>query len=394
MNEKNLLRIDYRAMIRRKKWNSDFPITKNAKTSAHILETQIPVGNMMNFPNFDGLYTIKSDRDITEHSDMSETPFLSASKRVAGFLEVDGAIGVDLTSNRKKIVKTITASVFHFFADEVCDILSALKMYPDAEVIIDLSYVQKFLNRPSWSFMGFFLDALQDQGIKCRFIDASKFDIIYINNYCVAESVHRSSMSGPMIYEFFKKYVDKPDTVPYRNVYLSRKQVYKDNSEAETKTSQLSYKTDDRVDSEDKLIEIFSELGFEIVAPEDFKDFHEQINFFYSVKTLASLTSSGLTNALFMQPGGTVIEVSTPQVVYSPILLGDPRLEHIEKIENSDPLVVQELHMFYKLISYLKDHTYLSINNPDRSFENIRDVIYGNKKLLEFIDNNDKSNNL
>jgi hypothetical protein len=378
-------------MIKKKKWSTDFPLSRAGKDNAHVLETQIPLGHAVNFPFFEGLYTLKND--LPNSDNIFDSAFLSDGRRIPGFLESSGTRRLDLTSPGTKIIKTISGSVFHFFADDVCDILYALKIHPKAEVIIDLSNVQDFINKPSWSFLGFFFDALQDQGIKFRLVETNKFDVIYINDYCVAEAAFRSSMSGEIMYEFFKKYIDEPKIEPYRSVYLTRKKLDKDLENISTKAGKLSYKSDKRIDSEDELAKVFEELGFEIIAPEDFKDFHEQLNFFNSVKTLASLTSSGLSNAFFMQPGQTMIEVSTPLVVISPLISGEKRITDLVDEGQEDLLVAQELHMFYKMIAYLKDHTYFSINNPARNAQKLRENIHSNLKVLEFL-KHDKSNNL
>ncbi len=379
-------------MIKRKKWKTDFPISRLTLNCAHVLETQIPLGHPVNFPFFEGLSTLRTER--TNSDSVSDSPFLDPARRVKGFLESEGTARLDLTGKRKKIVKTLSGSVYHFFADDVCDILYALRIYPDAEVILDLSLISDTIEMPGRDFFGFFFDALADQGIKYKLIDSTKFDIIYINDYCVAESPYRSSISGELIYEFFKKYIDKPDTVPHRNVYLTRKKVVKSTENLEHTAAKLSYRKDERVDSEEALAEIFAGLGFEVIAPEDFSNFHEQLNFFYSVKTIASLTSSGLTNALFMQPGGTVIELSTPLVVLSPILSGERTIVDLAPEFREDYTIAQELHMFYKLIAYLKSHVYLSINNPCRSAKDLETTIHNNLKLFNFLDSNEQSNNI
>lgn len=378
-------------MIRKKKWRSDYAIDRSALNNAHVYETQLPVGHAVNYPYFSGLYTLKNPGGKQES--VLDSIFLSEKHRVSGFLESSNTKRLDLTGGKTKIVKALSGSVFHFFADDVCDILYALKIYPDAELIIDLAQVQDFVSHPNWEFMGFFFDALADQGIKFKLTDTSRFDVIYINDYCVAEAAYRSSMSGAMIFEFFKKYIDEPKTKPYRNVYLTRKKVNKDNAKLEEPNLRLSHTKDNRIDSEDGLSDIFAELGFEVIAPEDFKDFKEQLNFFYSVKTIASLTSSGLTNALFMQPGGTVMEISTPLVVFSPILSSNKQVTDTD-LDGVDPSIAQEIHMFYKMIAFLKDHVYLSINNPRRSFKDLKERIYKNVKLLEFMKTDEKSNNI
>lgn len=379
-------------MIRKKKWMTDFPLTRAAVDNAHVIETQLPLGHQINFPVFQGLSTIVINQDSAQ--DLAYSYFLMPNRRVSGFVEASNRKRIDLTSSKKKIIKTLSSSVYHFFADDVCDILYALKIYPDAEVIIDISIVENMLSSKSREFMGFFFDALEDQGIKCKLVDVSKFDLVYINDYVVAESAYRSSMSGHLIYDFFKKYIDDVKIEPYKNVYLTRSKVEKDTKDLVNTSKKLSYNSDQRVDSEEELAETFRKLGFEIIAPEDFKDFHEQLNFFYSVKTLASLTSSGLVNGLFMQPGGTIIEVSTPLVVISPMLSSEKSVVEMTVEDRENYSIAQELHMFYKLVAYLKGHTYLSINNPNRSAKQLEETISTNAKLLNFLDNNEQGNSI
>jgi hypothetical protein len=55
-------------------------------------------------------------------------------------------------------------------------------------------------------------------------------------------------------------------------------------------------------------------MGFEIVCPEDFDSFEDQIEYFDSVKTLVSPTSAGLVNGLLMKKNQTIIELEVPMV--------------------------------------------------------------------------------
>ena len=59
-------------------------------------------------------------------------------------------------------------------------------------------------------------------------------------------------------------------------------------------------------------------MGYEsIYAPEKFKNFEEQINYFNEVKTLVAISSSGLANSLFMQPQTTLFELQTNITTYN-----------------------------------------------------------------------------
>ncbi len=95
-----------------------------------------------------------------------------------------------------------------------------------------------------------------------------------------------------------------------------------------------------------------------------------------------------------MQPGGTIIEVSTPLVVISPMLSSEKSVVEMTVEDRENYSIAQELHMFYKLVAYLKGHTYLSINNPNRSAKQLEETISTNAKLLNFLDNNEQGNSI
>lgn len=113
-------------------------------------------------------------------------------------------------------------------------------------------------------------------------------------------------------------YLRKPETEPYKRVYLSRrswsgnrnsKLLYGDNDPAQYLTL-----GDFRIDDEKKVEEYLVGKGFEICYPEDFKDFRDQIRYFDLTKTLCTTTGSGMFNQIFMRPGGSIIELSNPMI--------------------------------------------------------------------------------
>ena len=146
-------------------------------------------------------------------------------------------------------------------------------------------------------------------------------------------------------------------------------------------TEGLSHKSDERMDDHEALETYFADLGYEIVHSEKFSNFQQQLDYFYSVKTLVSLTGSGLTNAVFMQPGGIMFEIVTPLVVAVPFP-GIPK-------DITDPFYVQEIHNFYKNLAYYQNHTYAGVQNPTRSIEEFKENIEKTPRLKEFLDRND-----
>jgi phosphoribosylaminoimidazole (AIR) synthetase len=139
----------------------------------------------------------------------------------------------------------------------------------------------------------------------------------------------------------------------------------------------LPYENDNRIDDEKRLEDYFLSLGFEIVYPDEFKSFEEQMNFFYSAKTVASLTGSGLTNACFMQPGSTVIEICTPLISFTQIGNG---------VTDHGSVGQEEIHHFYNVISTMMDHNYIAIQNMSRSSEHVIQKIENNKSLKKFLE--------
>jgi len=131
------------------------------------------------------------------------------------------------------------------------------------------------------------------------------------------------------------------------------------------------------MDYEKRLEDYFLSLGFEIVYPDEFKSFEEQMNFFYSAKTVASLTGSGLTNACFMQPGSTVIEICTPLISFTQIGNG---------VTDHGSVGQEEIHHFYNVISTMMDHNYIAIQNMSRSSEHVIQKIENNKSLKKFLE--------
>ena len=134
-----------------------------------------------------------------------------------------------------------------------------------------------------------------------------------------------------------------------------------------------------RIDDEKAIEEYFSSLGFEIVRPEDFSSLDEQIEFLHGVRTLVSLTSSGITNSTFMQPGQTVIELVTPITIDFP----DDDNAYYSK-------TVEELHHFYVFMSFRKKHKYIGISNEVKSAKALINNLESDELFKSFINRKKK----
>jgi hypothetical protein len=83
----------------------------------------------------------------------------------------------------------------------------------------------------------------------------------------------------------------REDVKPQRLIYISRK-----------------FAPKRKIVNEDSLLKILADFGFEIVYPDNLS-FAEQISLFSGCKLLLSLHGAGLSNMLFMEPDGAVVEL-------------------------------------------------------------------------------------
>jgi hypothetical protein len=191
-----------------------------------------------------------------------------------------------------------------------------------------------------------------------------------------------------VVADFFNKFVDKNTSQPDKKVFLSRKKIAPQKSQH---FANFSHTIDDRIDDHTELEKIFFDYGFEIIYPEDFKNFKEQIEFFKTVKVLVSLTSSGLVNATFMEPGSTVIEIVTPLLTVSPLINDEYfkqyNIDPTQKENALDFSYIHEVHMFYHAMSFMKNMLYVAIPNHRRSASEINDFVKNNQILQNILNN-------
>lgn len=347
-----------------------------------VLETNIPLGYGQNLVYRDGLHTIKNIETEEREKNPRKGGFyeLLDNNIVKGYLSTKDKSSFHIINENKKIVKVISLSYYHALLDDLAEIIYALTFYPKAEVILEISNVSSALNLPHMNFFGYFLDRLAEEKIKYQLVDASKYDLLYINNFAVAQFPFHSGGRLDLLNTFMTRKTDKYEK-PFRKIFISRKLqgIKPDTKDAEN----FSYPNDNRIDDHKCLEQIFIDLGFEILDAELIPDFKEQMKMFKEAKVVASLTSSGLSNAIFMPDGGILVEVVTPLITQSPLVNSD-YFEEIgvdPKDYEVDLNVVQEVHMFYHNLAFFKNLMYVGIPNYTREHQKVREFIESHPTL-------------
>jgi hypothetical protein len=326
---------------------------------------------------YDGVYTV---RNIVEQTSDDLFCFIDDINMIPGYIDSNSENTLSILGNGKKLVVSFVNSFYHSLLDNISDIIHAIKLYPKHELIIDISEIKEnFENAHAKDFVYhnaflYFLESLKNKKIKYRLVRLKDYEIIYINNFRLANYQFESIKKADAVYDFFKDRVSNPSIRPYRKIFISRSLTVGREYDAPT----LTCSNDNRIDDHEKLDQFFESMGYQIVRTEDLGSFQEQVDLFYETKVLASITGSGLSNAVFMQPGQTLIEIVTPLV----IPIGKPGKDK----DLTDPYYVQEIHNFYKNIAFYKDHTYLGIHNESRSFEKLKNTIESDTKIKNFLD--------
>ena len=137
-------------------------------------------------------------------------------------------------------------------------------------------------------------------------------------------------------------------------------------------------------------------FGFEINGskPKFSENFIDQINFFNEVKTLISVSGSGLTNALFMQKNTNLIELITPFNIFYCSKFINEKSKNL-KICNEcisidfckEELLIKKLDTsFHEMCSGL-DINYISMSNDERKSLIIQEKFLKNPYLLNILNN-------
>jgi hypothetical protein len=273
----------------------------------------------------------------------------------------------DFISDQIKVFVYLGSSFYHFMHEDLGEFLAQYSLTPDALFIIDITgivdrdplptYIQnffKFLNKNNVDYVPVDLRVINKFNVNNLYFRDLNAESFEINN------------PWPKIHEMSKQFVTTNiDVTDGKKVYLTRKN-YKGRSLKTLIKGRLPYENDDRMDDENKVEEYFISLGFDIVAPDEFKTFESQISYFSKAKMVASTTSSGLVNAAFMPTGSAVLELTTPLIAFTKVGNG---------VTEPPSVGTEEIHHFYHLMAARLGHRYVSIPNLNRSSEEVINTI-------------------
>lgn len=249
---------------------------------------------------------------------------------------------LDLTGEEKVVIQ-INQHVFGFLFQEIPEALLFYSRIKNRKIKAYINIVDPIASSDS-SLSNFFIKYLTDLKIDFEIISDKNFKELKINNFYVLRG-HMDPFYIKLVYAKVKKYLANIDQKPFRKAFIARRKNFQQ-----------------RIDSDEKLKEFFVSAGFEIVYAEDFNDLIEQINYFNECKVVAGISGSGLSNCIFMKPGGTLVEISS-------------------FFDINDNGVDVEIHHFYKIMADAKNHLYFSISNLLRKEKNI----LNNKKALDIL---------
>lgn len=266
----------------------------------------------------------------------------------------------EFISDEPKVFVRGRVEFFHLIFDTFSIILQEFYKNKDTLFIINLEH-SNIITEPAWTL---FIKLLENKGIKFTTVEIKMERPLLINNFKYFKEFPLLVSSVKNICNELSPFLSTD--LANKKVFLSRKK-FKSNRTmsayfANEDPSNFTFKDDNRLDDEDLIATYFIAMGFEVVSPEDFSDMEQQIKFFSTVKTLASVTSAGIVNCIFMPQNSKVIELTVPLIVGG----------------------TESVHDVYHGISFAKFHKYVSIPSM-RKAQDIIDIIESDNELKRFI---------
>jgi hypothetical protein len=231
-------------------------------------------------------------------------------------------------------------------------------------------------------FTEYLYQRLVAKGIKVQYVTSPKF---YVNNFIAMspEGVNIRHTWLKNVADFFSEDLDY-STPPTKKIYLSRGKTTTFNGnqgydlDADTiadDTSKIheirnthTYKFSSRIDDEKKLEDYLVTLGFEIIYPEDYSSYKDQLQILASSKTVASITSSALSACYVMAPHTTLFEIASP---IPPVINPDSTAD-LEYLDFPD---------HYKAIASINGSFYAAIPARSKKTDDVIAAIESNSAL-------------
>ena len=318
------------------------------------------------------LTSIVTDYEFIKESKSLITGF-NLEKTRTGEIK-DGA--PSFISNNPKIFLKFPKSFYHCMYDFLGTLFHLYEMDKNILFIIDSGEARR--SPSSKKLVDFCLPVLDYHKINYQEVDLQGIKDININNFYVQGKNHLDHNAQNLVFKYFLPFIKNPSVKPFRKVYISRSYInqIKKKFYGDGVSSRLSRQEYSRLQDEEKLEEYFLNNGFQVVIPEKFESFEEQLNFFYEVKTAVAVTGGGLTNTMFMQDGGTVVELMTTLITEA----------NEVGVASKDKYFEEAQHHFYHSIAFNKNHLYIGFKNLERNPDTIIRYFETNKILKSVIE--------
>lgn len=277
----------------------------------------------------------------------------------------------------RKVVIPVHQAYFHIITETLVEVVSAMKEADQRGEKIQIILISNSAGVPGnensdtnhiFNMLDHIVKQIEGAGHSAVIGAFSNGAHTAINNFEIYQRVRRVSLkSMKSVSEFLSRGVEAGDAT--RKIYLTRKKTLSNstyrvsNEEYESLTldeirNKYQYKINSRVDDELAVEEYFAILGFEVVCPEDIKQYEDQIRLMTEARIVVSLTSAGLTSLIYMKPQGAIVELLTPLVT-----------GHREEDESS-----RSIHPHYYNLSQEFGLTYTSIGHSRSATEIISKI--------------------
>jgi hypothetical protein len=311
----------------------------------------LALGEENKFLVYDGVYKISYNRGY------SSPPIIEQA--------VSSDTGYVFDKDEPKCVVRLSQRYYHTFMQTLGIILQEFNKNKDTHFFIIIESPSHLLLE---NHILFFINTLKSQDIKYTLLDLGHYKLqghsFLIKDFYYYDYPQLTDTFVTNLYNVSKKYHFEGE--PFRKVYCSRKKTKYQTGSAiygnrDPKT--LPIKDDsERLSGELELENYLLSKGFEVICPEDFDNFEDQIRYFSSIKTLVSPTGAGLTSMCFMKEGSQLVELTIPMLVQGSI----------------------SLHNHYSSMAWAKKLVYFSIPSM-RSAKEVIDTIENNSILLSLI---------
>lgn len=266
---------------------------------------------------------------------------------------------VSFISDEEKIFLKVPPSHYHCIYDFMGIVFHLYEKNPNILFILDIG--EGNIVPTAKTTIDFCLNLIKENNIKHKIVSFAGKTEFNINNFYIKGNTWSDLCTPQKILKYANGHIKNPNVIPFRKVYISRKTAddKKMKHYGNNFSDKLSRNSYARIDDEEKLEYFFASNGFEVIRPENFESFDDQLNYFYETKTAVSLTGGGLTNIMFMQNGGVVVELVTTLITNY-----NDRKNNIMNLEEGQ-------HHYYHSISFQKDHEYIGVINKETNADSI-----------------------